>query len=57
MGVISEAVAACGELATAIYTDPRTPESVKDELGVAAIALNKAYVGMVIEGIRGMEEE
>ena len=48
MDVISDALAACRELASATYADPRTPEAVKDDLGVAIVALNRACVKMVI---------
>ena len=48
MDVISDALAACRELASAIYADPRTPEAVKDDLGVAIVALNRACVKMVV---------
>ena len=57
MDVISDALAACRELASAIYADPRTPEAVKDDLGVAIVALNRACVKMVIYCICRMEEE
>lgn len=57
MDAISGALAACKELATTIYKDPRTPESVKDDLCVAVSALNRACVLMLIDSICWTEEE
>lgn len=57
MDVISDALATCRELASAIYADPRTPEAVKDDLGVAIVALNRACVKMVIYCLCRTEEE
>ena len=56
MDVISDALVACKELATAIYKDSRTPKSVKDDLFVAATALNRAYAEMVIDSICRTDE-